>query len=63
MTDVITFQIETLKKLISGKELAVPDLSVFLSLVVPEAVVVAQLAIPVAKWAYDELKERGVIPK
>lgn len=59
--DVIAFQIEQFKKLFTGKALAVPDLSVFLSLVVAEAIVVSQVAIPAGIWAYKEAKERGWI--
>ena len=61
MVDVITFQIEQLKKLFTGQSLAVPDLSVFLSLFVGEAIVVAQIGIPLAIAGYGELKKRGIV--
>jgi len=61
--DVISFQIETFKKLVTGKALAVPDLSVFFSLVVTEAIVVAQVGIPLAIAGYEEAKKRGWVPK
>lgn len=59
MADVISFQIEQFQKLLSGKSLEFPDLSVFLTLVVTEAVVVAQVAIPAGLWAYEEGKKKG----
>lgn len=61
--DVISFQIETFKKLVTGKSLAVPDLSVFFSLVVTEAIVVAQVGIPLAIAGIEEGKKQGWIPK
>lgn len=60
--DVISFQIETLKKLLSGKALAVPDLSVFLSLFVAESIVAAQVGVPLAIAGYEEMKKRGWVP-
>jgi len=59
--DVISFQIETFKKLVTGKALAVPDLSGFFSLVVTEAIVVAQVGIPLAIAGYEEMKKRGYV--
>ena len=61
--DVITFQIETIQKLLSGKTLAVPDLSVFLSLFVAESIVAAQIGIPLALAGIEEAKKRGWVPK
>lgn len=63
MVDVITFQIETIQKLLTGKALAVPDLSVFLSLFVAESIVVAQIGIPLAIAGYEKMKEMGWVPK
>ena len=63
MADVISFQIEQFQKLLSGKSLEFPDLSVFLTLVVTEAIVVAQVAIPAGLWAYEQMKEKGWIKK
>lgn len=63
--DVITFQIETFKKLVFGKGLAipVPDLSVFCGLVVTEAIIVAQVGIPLALAGIEEAKKRGWFPR
>jgi len=57
--DVISFQVETFKKLLTGKALDAPDLSVFFSLVVTEAIVASQIAIPAGLWAYEEGKKAG----
>jgi len=57
--DVLTFQVETFKKLVTGKALDAPDLSAFLSLVVTEAIVASQIAIPAGLWAYEEGKKKG----
>ena len=63
--DVLTFQVETFKKLVTGKALDVPmpDLSVFFSLVVTEAVVVAEVGIPLALAGIEEAKKRGWLPR
>jgi len=61
--DVLTFQVETLRKLVTGKALDVPDLSVFCSLFVTEAIVVAQVGIPLALAGIEEAKKRGWLPK
>jgi len=58
MTNVISFQVEQFQKLLSGKSLDLPDLSVFLTLVVTEAVLASQVAIPAGLWAYEEGKRR-----
>lgn len=61
--DIISFQIETFKKLVTGKSLAVPDLNVFFSLVVTEAIVLAQVGIPLAIAGVEEAKKQGWIPR
>lgn len=61
--DVLTFQFEQFKKLLAGQSLAVPDLSVFLSLVIVEGIVASQIAIPVAVWGVEKMKEAGWIPR
>jgi len=58
MVDVFTFQIEQFQKLLQGMTLDFPDLSVFLTLVVTEAVLASQIAIPAGLWAYEEGKKR-----
>jgi hypothetical protein len=58
MVDVITFQIEQLKKLFTGQSLSIPDLGAFLSLFVAESIVVAQIGIPLAIAGYEEGKKR-----
>ena len=63
MVDVLTFQFETLKKLVMGKSLAVPDLSVFLSLFVAESIVVAEVGIPLALAGIEQARKQGWLPK